>query len=154
MAKPDPKPEDTCDPGKRCQAGKCINCIGSTCSSYDSKARLDSDAGLFCYETGFGDEHAAVVCFFVFDLRLRYHPCAATVGCFLLYVAYVFLRRRHQMALEAVLDAMEHPFLIMSAAHTCPHIPRSSTHSGLCAPRKRLGRCLKRSVYCSGFGSL
>ena len=31
--------------------------------------------------------------------------CIATVGSFLFYVAYVFLRRRHQMALEAVLDA-------------------------------------------------
>ena len=53
-----------------------------------------------------------------------------TVGCFPFYVAYVFLRRRHQMALEAVLDAMEHPFLIMSAAHTCPQIPGSSTLDG------------------------
>ena len=42
----------------------------------------------------------------------------------------VFLRRRLQMALEAVLDAMEHPFLIMSAAHTCPQISGSSTLDG------------------------
>ena len=31
--------------------------------------------------------------------------CVATVGSFLFYVAYVFLRRRHQMALEAILEA-------------------------------------------------
>ena len=52
--------------------------------------------------------------------------CVATVGSFLFYVAYVFLRRRHQMALEAILEAtitaslqsvnaMEHPVLLMSA---------------------------------------
>ena len=52
--------------------------------------------------------------------------CVATVGSFLFYVAYVFLRRRHQIALDFILEAkipaglqsvnaMEHPFLLMSA---------------------------------------
>ena len=31
--------------------------------------------------------------------------CVATVGSFLFYVAYVFLRRRHQLALEAILES-------------------------------------------------
>ena len=52
----------------------------------------------------------------------------ATVGCFPFYVAHVFLRRRHQMALEAMLKArivaglnfvnvLQHTFLLMSAKH-------------------------------------
>ena len=52
LATPDPKPAGAGDPVKKYPAGKCINCIVSTYSSYDSKACSDSEAGLFGRETG------------------------------------------------------------------------------------------------------